>query len=199
MRRPGITPHRSTDPRHFDSVLDHHRQLQEWAEVNPETFEDRAALVGAEIARIEGRVVDAQELYDKAIRAAPCLSSCTTGRLPTKLPGVSTQSAVTRRSRRPICGTRGPTYLRWGAVGKVSPPRGPLSAPRSGHVDRGFHGDDSCTRRAARFGYRNQSLGSSVRRDRFREVNQHAHEFGNRTRGRRTRSLDSSARRSISN
>ena len=41
-----------------------------WAEVNPETFEDRAALVGAEIARIEGRVLDAQELYEKAIRAA---------------------------------------------------------------------------------------------------------------------------------
>src|SRR3984893_9444303 len=56
--------------RHFDSVLDHHRQLQVWAEVNPETFEDRAALVGAEIARIEGRVVDAQELYEKAIRSA---------------------------------------------------------------------------------------------------------------------------------
>ena len=57
-------------PRHFDAVLDHHRQLEVWAEVNPETFEDRAALVGAEIARIEGRVLDAQELYEKAVRSA---------------------------------------------------------------------------------------------------------------------------------
>src|SRR6185437_16193257 len=54
-------------PWHFESVLDHHRQLQVWAEVNPETFEDRATLVGAEVARIEGRVLNARELYDKAI------------------------------------------------------------------------------------------------------------------------------------
>ena len=38
--------------------------------INPETFENRAALVGAEIARIEGRMLDAQELYEKAIRSA---------------------------------------------------------------------------------------------------------------------------------
>ena len=29
-----------------------------WAEHNPITFENRAALVGAEIARIEGRMLD---------------------------------------------------------------------------------------------------------------------------------------------
>ena len=46
------------------------KQLNVWAEVNPETFENRAALVGAEIARIEGRMLDAQELYEKAIRSA---------------------------------------------------------------------------------------------------------------------------------
>ncbi len=47
-----------------------HRQLEVWAKHCPENFEDRAALVGAEIARIEGRVVEAEELYEKGIRSA---------------------------------------------------------------------------------------------------------------------------------
>ena len=33
-----------------------------WAEHCPENFENRAALVGAEIARIEGRLLDAEPL-----------------------------------------------------------------------------------------------------------------------------------------
>ena len=37
------------------ALASHHRQLQEWADNCPENFENRAALVGAEIARIEGR------------------------------------------------------------------------------------------------------------------------------------------------
>ena len=36
----------------------------------PENFENRAALVGAEIARIEGRVLEAEQLYEQAIRSA---------------------------------------------------------------------------------------------------------------------------------
>ena len=45
-------------------------ELQIWAEHCPENFEDRAALVGAEIARIEGRELDAERLYEQAIRSA---------------------------------------------------------------------------------------------------------------------------------
>ena len=36
----------------------------------PENFENRAALVGAEIARLEGREIDAERLYEQAIRSA---------------------------------------------------------------------------------------------------------------------------------
>ncbi len=45
-------------------------QLEVWAENCPENFENRAALVGAEIARIEGRELDAEHLYEQAIRSA---------------------------------------------------------------------------------------------------------------------------------
>jgi len=55
---------------HFKALVGHHRQLAIWAENCPENFENRAALVGAEIARIEGRDLDSMRLYERAIRSA---------------------------------------------------------------------------------------------------------------------------------
>jgi PAS domain S-box-containing protein len=55
---------------HFEALSAHHKQLELWAEHCPANFENRAALVGAEIARTEGRLVDAEGLYEKAIRSA---------------------------------------------------------------------------------------------------------------------------------
>jgi predicted ATPase/GAF domain-containing protein len=55
---------------HFDALKAHHERLEIWAEHCPENFEDRAALVGAEIARLEARALDAERLYQQAIRSA---------------------------------------------------------------------------------------------------------------------------------
>jgi PAS domain S-box-containing protein len=55
---------------HFKALADYHRQLAIWAENCPENFENRAALVGAELARLEGRTLDAEGLYEQAIRSA---------------------------------------------------------------------------------------------------------------------------------
>jgi PAS domain S-box-containing protein len=55
---------------HFEALVTHYRQIEVWAENCPETFENRVALVGAEIARIESRDVDAMRLYEQAIRSA---------------------------------------------------------------------------------------------------------------------------------
>jgi PAS domain S-box-containing protein len=55
---------------HFETLAAHYERLQIWAEHCPENFEDRAALVGAEVASIEGRELDAERLYEQAIRAA---------------------------------------------------------------------------------------------------------------------------------
>ena len=57
-------------PQHLDAIAGHHRQLRVWSENYPANFQDRAALVGAEIARLEGRQVDAAFLYEQAIRLA---------------------------------------------------------------------------------------------------------------------------------
>ena len=48
----------------------HREQLREWAESYPPTFADKHTLVLAEIARLERRDVDAQGLYEQAIRLA---------------------------------------------------------------------------------------------------------------------------------
>jgi PAS domain S-box-containing protein len=53
-----------------DLLTVHRKQLREWAENYPPTFADKHALVSAEIARIEGRDLDAMRLYQEAIRAA---------------------------------------------------------------------------------------------------------------------------------
>src|SRR6202011_865102 len=55
---------------HFEALTAHHGQLEVWAENCPENFENRAALVGAEIARIQGRELDAERLYEQAIRSS---------------------------------------------------------------------------------------------------------------------------------
>jgi PAS domain S-box-containing protein len=55
---------------HVEPLLAHHRQLEEWAEDCPENFADRAALVGAELARVQGRELDAERMYERAIRSA---------------------------------------------------------------------------------------------------------------------------------
>ncbi len=56
--------------RHLEALTSHYRQLQVYAENCPENFENRAALVGAEIARLEGREIDAERLYESAIQSA---------------------------------------------------------------------------------------------------------------------------------
>jgi len=57
-------------PEHLRALAGHHRQLQVWARSCPENFEDRAALVAAELARIHGDREEAERLYEAAIRAA---------------------------------------------------------------------------------------------------------------------------------
>jgi PAS domain S-box-containing protein len=55
---------------HLEALAAHYQQLMVWAENCPENFGNRAALVGAEIASIEGRQLDAERLYEEAIRSA---------------------------------------------------------------------------------------------------------------------------------
>jgi PAS domain S-box-containing protein len=104
---------------HFDSLLDHHRQLQLWAEVNPETFEDRAALVAAEIARIEGRVLNAQELYDKAIGEAHKYGFVHNQAVANEIAGRFYAERGYEKIAATYLQAARACYARWGADGKV--------------------------------------------------------------------------------
>src|SRR5262249_38319309 len=60
------------DPeRELDRTLKRHLgKLEHWAQHCPENFQSRHSLVAAEVARNEGRVLQAIELYEEAIRSA---------------------------------------------------------------------------------------------------------------------------------
>jgi PAS domain S-box-containing protein len=97
----------------------HHAKIVLWAKDCPENFSTRAALVGAEIARLENRELDAESLFEQSIRSArenglvqneaianECAARFHAAR------GFSTISDAYLRNAR-AC------YLRWGADGKV--------------------------------------------------------------------------------
>src|SRR5262249_29154136 len=111
----------AAEPRqqHLEALAAHHRQLQVWAENCPDNFENRAALVGAEIARLEGRELDAERLYEEAIRSARENDFVHNEALANELAarfyaarGFETISHAYLRNARY-------GYLRWGADGKV--------------------------------------------------------------------------------
>ena len=108
-----------TKEEHFEALVAHLRQLEVWAENCPENFENRAALVGAEIARVEGRKLDAERLYEQATRSAQANGFVHNEALSNELAarfyrarGFDTIAHAYLRKAR-YC------YLRWGADGKV--------------------------------------------------------------------------------
>ncbi|MBB5460195.1 AAA family ATPase [Paraburkholderia sp. Cpub6] len=106
-------------PQHQDALAAHYRQLQIWARYCPENFADRAALVGAEIARIEGRVADAMELYEQAIRSAQDSGFVHGEALANELASRFYAARGFGKIARVYLREAHYGYLRWGADGKV--------------------------------------------------------------------------------
>jgi predicted ATPase/signal transduction histidine kinase len=106
-------------PKHFEALQTHHSQIEVWAQHSPETFDNRAALVAAEIARIEGRILDAQELYEKAIRSASVHGFVHNEALANELAGRFYAARGFERVATTYLREARYGYLRWGAHGKV--------------------------------------------------------------------------------
>jgi PAS domain S-box-containing protein len=106
-------------PKRVEALTAHRQQLEIWAEHCPANFENRVALVSAEIARIEDRVLDAEQLYENAIRSAhtngfvhnEAIASEVAARFYAARGFEKTARAYLRDAR--YC------YLKWGADGKV--------------------------------------------------------------------------------
>ena len=104
---------------HLEAIAAHHRQLQIYAENCPENFENRAALVGAEIARLEGREIDAERLYEKAIQSAHANGFIQHEALAYELAASFYASRGFENFARLYLWNARDGYLRWGADGKV--------------------------------------------------------------------------------
>jgi PAS domain S-box-containing protein len=104
---------------HCTRLTEHLEKLDIWALHCPENFANRAALVGAEMARIEGRDLDAQRLYEQSIRSAranglvhnEAIAYEVAARFYAKRGFETFANAYLREARD--------RYLRWGADGKV--------------------------------------------------------------------------------
>ncbi|MEM5431381.1 trifunctional serine/threonine-protein kinase/ATP-binding protein/sensor histidine kinase [Cupriavidus oxalaticus] len=97
----------------------HQRQLQVWADNCPANFADRAALVAAEIARIENRVLDAERLYEQAIHAAQDSNFVHNEALANELASHFYAGRRLEKIARLYLQDARYGYLRWGADGKV--------------------------------------------------------------------------------
>jgi PAS domain S-box len=104
---------------HLEIVAAHHKQLQLWAANCPDNFENRAALVGAEIARIEGRDLDAMRLYEQAIRSARANGFIHNEALANELASRFYAARGFEKIARVYLQDARYGYLRWGADGKV--------------------------------------------------------------------------------
>ena len=104
---------------HFAALSAHHRQLENWAEQCPENFESRAALVGAEIARIERRDGDAMSLYELAIRSARGSGFVHYEAIAYERASASYRARKFDELADFYLRNARDRYMRWGAVGKV--------------------------------------------------------------------------------
>jgi PAS domain S-box-containing protein len=104
---------------HFQALVEHHKQLTLWAENCSENFENRAALVSAEIARIQGRELDAERLYEQAIRSARANGFIHNEALANELAGRFYAARDFEKVANAYLRDARYGYLRWGADGKV--------------------------------------------------------------------------------
>ncbi|HMF61861.1 MAG TPA: GAF domain-containing protein, partial [Vicinamibacterales bacterium] len=106
-------------PQHLEAVASLLKQIEVWADNCSATFANRAALVGAELARLEERELDAERLYEAAIHSArehgfvqnEGLANEVAARFYTARGFDTIAYAYLREARR--------CYVRWGAIGKV--------------------------------------------------------------------------------
>jgi PAS domain S-box-containing protein len=104
---------------HFEALATHHRQLEIWAENCPENFETRAALVSAEIARIQGRELEAEHFYEQAIRSAHTNGFVHNEALANELAARFYAARGLEKIAHAYLRDARYGYLRWGAEGKV--------------------------------------------------------------------------------
>ena len=106
-------------PQILNALETHHKQLTIWAENCPENFENRAALVGAEIARIAARDLEAMHLYERAVRSAQQSAFVHQEALANEFASLFYAAHGFGRISQTYMRDARHCYLRWGAEAKV--------------------------------------------------------------------------------
>jgi PAS domain S-box-containing protein len=104
---------------YLEALAAHHQQFEQWEQNCPENFENCAALVGAEIARIEDRTLDAMDLYERAIRSAQANGFIHNEALANELAARFYAARGFERIAQVYVRTARDCYRSWGADGKV--------------------------------------------------------------------------------
>ena len=95
------------------------KRLRQWAKHCPQNFLHRYALLGAEMARIEGRDLDAMQRYEQAIRLASLHGFVQDEALANELAAHFYRTRGSGRSADAYLRHAHACYARWGASGKV--------------------------------------------------------------------------------
>jgi PAS domain S-box-containing protein len=103
----------------FQALAAHHKQIEIWAEHCPANFEDRTMLVRAEIARIEDRILDAEKLYEEAIRLAHTNGSVHNEAVSNELAGRFYATRGFEKIANAYLRDARYCYMRWGADAKA--------------------------------------------------------------------------------
>ncbi|AXA44695.1 AAA family ATPase [Rhizobium leguminosarum] len=131
---------------HLEAIRQHRKRIEIWAKSCPENFSNRLSLVSAEIARLEGRDLEAFELYEQAARSASrygfvqneAISNELASRLYASRDLTTSADALLRKARD--------GYAKWGALGKLRqldrsnpdgepPPRSASTGTPGNHLD----------------------------------------------------------------
>ena len=179
---------------HMAALAAHHAEFLAWAETCSANFENLAALVGAEIARLEGRELDAERLYEQAIRSAREQGfiqnealAYRTGRAVLYGAWIETVAEIyLRNARLLLCslGRRRQSAATRSAISAAQPGRG----RRSTHEAQSLHPSSTWTWRQL-----SKSRKPSRARWCWTSSIERLHARGHRARWRRTRAVDNSA------
>ncbi|QSQ22001.1 AAA family ATPase [Pyxidicoccus parkwayensis] len=104
----------------LERIAAYQRQLDEWAEGCPENFRHKHQLVAAEVARLEGRHLEAMALYDDAIDRARAEGFLQDEAMANELAGRHYHALGRKRFAALHLRAALETYARWGAWAKVA-------------------------------------------------------------------------------
>jgi len=104
---------------HLRTLAEHQRTLQTWAQLCPENFASRSALVDAEIARLDGRLLEAERLYGLAMQSAQESNFLHIEALANELASRFYRARGLDKIAQMYLQDARYGYRRWGATGKV--------------------------------------------------------------------------------